>query len=88
MTREISIFKDFLALKELIDILKNITEKNVIHLHSSKAGFLGRIAAKIIGFNGNLIYTPHGISFLRKDISNNKKRFFQPTWNSQHDQRG
>ncbi|MDY3738954.1 MAG: glycosyltransferase [Selenomonadaceae bacterium] len=76
VTREISIFKDFLALKELIDILKNITEKNVIHLHSSKAGFLGRIAAKIIGFNGNLIYTPHGISFLRKDISNNKKRFF------------
>lgn len=74
--REISLSKDYAALKELMKILQGIEKIDVIHLHSSKAGFIGRVAAKLIGFHGNLIYTPHGVSFLRQDVSENKKKFF------------
>jgi len=37
-----------------------------IHLHSSKAGFLGRLALK--RFKVPMIYSPHGFSFLRTDV--------------------
>jgi len=48
-TREISIYQDISALYELIDLLKKIGNIDVIHLHSSKAGFLGRVAARLTG---------------------------------------
>ncbi|WP_321328348.1 glycosyltransferase [uncultured Ilyobacter sp.] len=41
----------------------------VIHLHSSKAGFIGRIAKFISNYRGKLFYNPHGLSFLRLDLS-------------------
>lgn len=73
--REISLKNDFLALKELLNLLKK--EKfDVIHLHSSKAGFLGRVAARICNQQNKVIYTTHGISFLRKDISNRKLQLY------------
>lgn len=73
--REISLKNDFLALKELVTLLKK--EKfDVIHLHSSKAGFLGRVAARICNQQNRVIYTTHGISFLRKDISNKKLQLY------------
>jgi glycosyltransferase involved in cell wall biosynthesis len=40
---------------------------DAIHLHSSKAGFLGRVAAK--GYScATILYSPHGFSFLRTDV--------------------
>ncbi|WP_279117836.1 glycosyltransferase [Fusobacterium varium] len=73
--REISIRNDFLALKELLNLLKK--EKfDIIHLHSSKAGFLGRVAARVCNQQNKVIYTTHGISFLRKDISNRKLQIY------------
>lgn len=73
--REISLKNDFLALKELLNLLKK--EKfDVIHLHSSKAGFLGRVAARVCNHQDKVIYTAHGISFLRKDISNRKLQLY------------
>ncbi len=39
-----------------------------MHLHSAKANILGRIAAKRINYN-KVIYSPHGATFLRKDVS-------------------
>ena len=51
---------------ELIAILKKHRNADVIHLHSSKAGFLGRIAAKLIGLEAKVVYTPNGTSFLRR----------------------
>ena len=48
------------VLVKLIQIL--IKEKpDIVHCHSSVAGFLGRIAAKILKIPS--IYTPHGFSF-------------------------
>ncbi|RMA93303.1 glycosyltransferase [Hydrogenothermus marinus] len=74
--REINPKKDFLALIELVRILKSINDIDVIHLHSSKAGFLGRLSAKILGYESRVIYTSHGVSFLREDISKFKKKIF------------
>lgn len=46
-----------------------------IHMHSSVAGFLGRIAL-FKSINTKLIYSPHCISFLRMDITPYKKLAF------------
>ena len=73
---ELNIWKDFLAfLKVLTIILK--TKPDIIHLHSSKAGFLGRCGVFLLGKSQKVIYTPHGISFLREDLTPKKKFFFQ-----------
>lgn len=73
--REISFKNDFLALKEVVNLLKK-ENYDVIHLHSSKAGFLGRVAGRICGQENKIIYTTHGISFLRKDISDLKLKLY------------
>ena len=73
--REISFKNDFLALGEVINLLKK-ENYDVIHLHSSKAGFLGRVAGRICGQQNKIIYTTHGISFLRKDISDLKLKLY------------
>lgn len=46
-----------------------------IHLHSSKAGFLGRIACRHSGCT-HVLYSPHGFSFLRTDVGFLKRRLF------------
>lgn len=74
--REVSLIQDFKALMQLVRILKGIHSIQKIHLHSSKAGFLGRIAAFLLGLGDKVIYTPHGASFLREDISSQKKFFY------------
>lgn len=58
---------DILAIKEIKKVL-NLEKPDIIHLHSSKAGALGRLSIK----NKKLFYTPHSYSFLN---SNKIKRF-------------
>lgn len=71
--REIAPLKDFLALIQLLRFYKRL-KPDVIHLHSSKAGFLGRVAGFF--FNYKIIYTPNGAPFLRTDISRFKRRMY------------
>lgn len=54
-------YKDFLGLLKLYRFLKK-NKPDLVHVHSAKAGFLGRIATKLSGIKS--IYTPHGISYL------------------------
>lgn len=64
--RSINPIKDIKAIFEIKKIQKKINP-DIIHLHSSKAGALGRLA-----FNGrkiSLFYTPHGYSFLMQNHS-------------------
>lgn len=64
--RRIDPFKDLMALGEIYKILFRLKKKNlvdVVHLHSSKSGLLGRIACKLVGIS-NIFYTPNGASFL------------------------
>lgn len=72
--REINPFKEALAIIEIKQIAKKI-KPDIIHLHSSKAGVLGRIA-----FNGKkipLFYTPHGYSFLMQNYKPMKRWIFK-----------
>ena len=68
MDRELSPRADFTAYRKLKAILSKI-DPDVLHLHSSKAGILGRAAHFFSRSKSKLFYTPHGYSFLRKDVS-------------------
>jgi glycosyltransferase involved in cell wall biosynthesis len=63
MRRSISPRADIAALRQLIGMLQS-QRFDIIHLHSSKAGFLGRLAARIAGGSAAVVYSPHGLSFL------------------------
>ena len=73
--REISFLSDILSLLFLIRLLKK-ESFDVIHLHSSKGGVLGRIAI-LFHKKKAIVYTPNGVSFLREDVSNLKKKIFK-----------
>lgn len=45
------------------------TKPGVIHLHSSIAGGVGRLAARLAGMQDRVVYSPHGLAFLREDVS-------------------
>ena len=73
-TRSINPVKD---LKAVLDV-KRIAEEvkpDIIHLHSSKAGVVGRIAFN--GKNTPLYYTPHGYSFLMENYKHGKRMMFK-----------
>jgi glycosyltransferase involved in cell wall biosynthesis len=75
--REINLFRDMRSLGELVGILSPYAKTEaVVHLHSSKAGFLGRVACALLGIS-RTIYTPHCASFIRADIGFLKRRFFR-----------
>ena len=61
----------FHRIKKLLQLLRN-DDFDVIHLHSSYAGFYGRVI-KVSG--AKVIYTPHCYAFLRQD-KNYFSRFF------------
>lgn len=65
-TRSINPTKDIKAIKEIKKIVKELMP-DIVHMHSSKAGAIGRIATS--SKNRKLIYNPHGFSFLKKDDS-------------------
>jgi len=64
---EVSPWKDVIATFRLIRLFGTI-RPTVIHLHSSKAGVLGRVASRIIGKTASTFYSPRGFSFLREDV--------------------
>lgn len=59
--RKINPFKDLVILIRLIILLKKI-KPDILHCHSAKAGFLGRLAGAFL--NIKTFYTPHAYSFL------------------------
>ena len=72
--RAIDASKDLKAFFEIKNIADEV-KPDIIHLHSSKAGALGRFA-----FNGNKIpmfYTPHGYSFLMEDCKPMKRVIYK-----------
>lgn len=72
--RSINPIKDIKAFGEIRRIAEDI-RPDVIHLHSSKAGVLGRWA-----FNGkkiSLFYTPHGYSFLMQNKNLAKRLIYK-----------
>jgi glycosyltransferase involved in cell wall biosynthesis len=62
MEREISPAKDLKAIFRLARFLRKNTF-DVIHVHSSKAGLIGRMGAWLAGHR-RVVFQPHGFSFL------------------------
>lgn len=72
-TRSINLKKDVKAFFEVKKIIKELNP-DVIHLHSSKAGFIGRFAGN--GKKVKMLYNPHGFSFLMKNSSKIKRLMY------------
>lgn len=72
-TRSINPIKD---LKAFFEVKRIIKEENpdIIHLHSSKAGFIGRFATNCK--KKTMLYNPHGFSFLMRDSSKVKRLIY------------
>lgn len=75
MVTEVSLMKDALSVARLMRLMRDV-RPDVIHLHSSKAGVLGRAAAQMCGVRAQVFYSPHGFAFLRQDVSKNKQKLF------------
>jgi glycosyltransferase involved in cell wall biosynthesis len=77
MVRELSPIQDFRSALQLKKLLKELNP-DLVHLHSSKAGVLGRFANSLLFSNKKQIfYTPHGYSFLRLDVSQTKRKLYR-----------
>jgi glycosyltransferase involved in cell wall biosynthesis len=74
MQRAIHPAKDLAALWELVSLIRDC-KPDIVHCHSSKAGVLGRLAARICSVPS--VYTPHAYSFLRTDISKAEQVFYR-----------
>ncbi|KUJ62547.1 glycosyl transferase family 1 [Flavobacteriaceae bacterium CRH] len=75
MVRKISPVKDLKSIFKLTSELRKMNP-DIIHLHSSKAGVLGRIAYFFLFTKKRIFYTPHGYAFLRTDISKTSKKLY------------
>ncbi|MBO6383969.1 glycosyltransferase family 1 protein [Enterococcus casseliflavus] len=74
LKREMNITNDILSIKFIKDKIKEINP-DIVHCHSSKAGAVGRVAAKFKGIR-KIYYTPHAYSFLAPEFNNKKKYMF------------
>lgn len=61
LTRRIQIVYDFITFWKIYKIIKQ-GRFTIVHTHSSKPGFLGRVAAKLVGVPA-IIHTIHGFPF-------------------------
>lgn len=74
LVREIKPKFDLLAYQFIAKKIKEI-KPDIVHCHSSKAGVIGRLAAKRRGVK-KIFYTPHAYSFLAPEFSGKKKFLF------------
>ncbi|KAF1303526.1 glycosyltransferase family 4 protein [Enterococcus sp. JM9B] len=72
LVREISISKDLRSIRKFRKLVKK-ENPAIVHLHSSKAGAVGRVAC--INLNVKVIFTAHGWSFT-DGVSKKKARVF------------
>ncbi|MGQ8868646.1 glycosyltransferase [Myroides sp. TSA_177.3] len=75
MERELKPIQDLRSTFALRKTIKQL-RPDIIHLHSSKAGVIGRWASSMPNYKRKVFYTPHGYSFLRQDISPVKQKIF------------
>ncbi len=73
LQRNINPWRDILALYEIYTCLKK-KSPDIVHISSSKAGILGRVAARLVGME-KVFYTAHGWVFNEK-IAIGKKWFY------------
>lgn len=74
LNREIDLADDLNAYRQIRRQLKEI-KPDIVHCHSSKAGVLGRVAAKSLGIK-RIFYTPHAYAMQGQDHWTLKRRFY------------
>ena len=74
LKRKINLKDDFISMIEIRKIIKS-ENPDIVHLHSSKAGILGRVG--IHRKNIKMLYNPHGFSFLKMDDSKFKRLIYR-----------
>jgi glycosyltransferase involved in cell wall biosynthesis len=65
--RSLRLKADIAAAIELYVILKRLKKNgslDIVHLHSSKGGFIGRVVCRLLGIQHRVVYTPNGAPFL------------------------
>src|SRR5690606_37555252 len=72
LKREISLLHDVLGFWEIKNSLKRLNP-DIVHCHSSKAGLLGRLAAKSL--NLPVVFTAHGWAFTN-GVSPRKQKIY------------
>lgn len=75
MERSINIKRDIKSFNEISGYIKKFSP-DIVHCHSSKAGAIGRISAKLLKVK-KIYYTPHAYIMQNPDISNKKRYLFQ-----------
>lgn len=73
-TREINLFNDIKAFKFIRKMIREI-QPDLIHLHSTKAGILGRWAINCNKYK--TLYSPHAYSFLMMNCSSFKRNIYR-----------
>ncbi|MBO0452043.1 glycosyltransferase [Candidatus Enterococcus murrayae] len=73
-TRSIDLKNDLKTLNFISKIIEEINP-DIVHCHSSKAGAIGRIAARMKRVE-KIFYTPHAYSFLSPEFSEKKRIMF------------
>lgn len=73
MQREISFSADFSAVKIIRKIIKS-EKPDIVYMHSSKAGAIGRIAN--LGIKNKTVYNPHGWAF-NMDCGKKKRTMYK-----------
>ena len=66
--------KDLCYFREIKALVREI-KPDIVHLHSSKAGFVGRFAANPL--RTTVIYTPHGYAMLKSDESSERRAVYR-----------
>lgn len=62
--REVAPYRDIIALLRLLRLLA-AKRPSILHLHCSKAGLIGRVAARLMALPA--VYSPRGLPFYRTD---------------------
>ncbi|WP_241520228.1 glycosyltransferase [Bifidobacterium catulorum] len=74
LVREISPRRELSALRRVRAVLRE-TRPDVVHCHSSKAGIIGRLAARLEHVP-LVFYTPHAYSFMAPEFSGRRRAVF------------
>ncbi|WP_432459151.1 glycosyltransferase family 4 protein [Agarivorans sp. QJM3NY_25] len=78
LKREISPYNDIVSIYHIYKLVRR-EKYDVVHTHSSKTGFVGRIASKLAG-SKKIIHTVHGFSFPAANSFSAKLCFFIMEW--------
>lgn len=72
--QKINLIDEWKAVKEIKTLIKSI-KPDIIHMHSSQSGVLGKLAS--IDYHVPKFYSPHGFSFLKQDVPQWKRSMFK-----------